>query len=343
MHPAGTKATILSSGSILVPRGMKLPVPLSRSSAGPGGGLTSLFFRIGKSTLRLDVVRVAMEGADPELVLRETGGRFDIVKRGRVLARGVKPLNAGFHAPGQAFINLHDSCRFSCAFCTLPVSPGKGLPAERWAVLIKGALASGKVNAVAITTGIPDSPSKACRDLARLVRSIRRDFPGVPIGVEPYTVDEKDLALLKRGGATELKLNVQCATDELMGRVCPDLDRGDILDNLEAGVRLFGKGRVCSNLLVGLGETDRELLATVRELAALGVAVNLRPLRLNALNRGPLGKALGKEPEPPDASRMLRLASAQKRIFAEHGLDPSSFRTMCHRCTACDIEPFVDI
>jgi hypothetical protein len=337
------KAELLSSGRLLVPRGLKLPVPLSRSSAGPGGSVNSLFLRIGESVIRLEVSRETGWEGSPALKLRESGGRFDIVRGRRVLARDVKPLNAGFHAPGQAFINLHDRCRFRCAFCTLPVSPGKGLPAERWAALIKAALLSGRVDAVALTTGVLETPAKACRDLARLVRSVRRDFPSVPIGVEPYTVDENDLRHLRRAGATELKLNIQCATDELMARVCPGLDRAGVLRNLAAGVRLFGKGRVCSNLIVGLGETDREVLSTARRLAAMGVAVNLRPLRVNALNSGPLGRALGRKPRPPTASRMLRLARAQKRMFAEHGIDPSSFRTMCHRCTACDLEPFSDI
>ena len=293
--------------------------------------------------MRLEVVREPEQGGRPDLTLRETGGRFDILKGGRVLARDVRPQNAGFHAPGQAFINLHDRCRYTCAFCTLPVSPGKGLSASRWTALIKGALSAKKVDAVALTTGVPVSPSGACRDLARIVRSIRRDFPNVPIGVEPYTVEERDIRLLKRAGATELKLNVQCATAELMERVCPGLDREGIMQNLSAGVRLFGKGRVCSNLLIGLGETDRQVLRTVRKLAEIGVAVNLRPLRLNALNRGPLKKALGKPPNPPNASRIILLASAQKEIFSEHGLVPLSFRTMCHRCTACDLEPFRDV
>jgi len=343
LRPGERKAKLLSAGRILVPRSVRLPVPLSRSTAGPGGGTTSLFFRMGPSLLRLEVIRAEEAVGRPGMTLRERDGRFDIIAGARVVARDVRPLNAGFHAPGQAFINLHDRCRFRCAFCSLPVSPGKGLPATRWAVLIKGALASGKVDACALTTGSPSSPAKACRDLARLVRSIRRDFPETPIGVEPYTVDERDLRLLWKAGATELKLNIQCATEALMGRVCPDLDREGILRNLSAGVRLFGKGRVCSNLLVGLGETDREVLRTVRELAAMGVAVNLRALRINALNRLPLLKALGKQPKPPGAPRMLRLARAQKRIFAQHGLDPSSFRTMCHRCTACDLEPFRDV
>jgi hypothetical protein len=337
------KAGLLSAGRLLVPRGVKLPVPLSRSSAGPGGSATSIFLRIGESLLRLEVVREPRRGGRPELVLREAGGRYDIVRGRRLLARDVKPINAGFHAPGQAFINLHDRCRFTCAFCALPVSPGKGIPSERWAALIKSALVAGKAGAVALTTGVPSSPEKACRDLARLARSIRRDFPDVPIGVEPYTVDGDDLRRLRRAGATELKLNVQCATDGIMARVCPGLDRPGILRNLAAGVRLFGRGRVCSNLIVGLGESDRDVLRTVRDLAAMGVAVNLHPLRLNALNSGPLAKALGKKPRPPSASRMLRLARAQKKLFSECGIDPSSFRTMCHRCTACDLEPFRDI
>jgi len=343
LRPGQRKAEMLSLGRIFVPRGLKLPVPLSRSSAGPGGGAASLFLRIGESILRLEVTREAGGGTRPGLALREEGGRFDIVRGRRVVARGVKPLNAGFHAPGQAFINLHDRCRFRCAFCSLPVSPGKGLPAGRWAVLIKSALSSGRADAVALTTGVPSSPSEACRDLARLVRSIRRDFPSVPIGVEPYTVDPEDLGRLRRAGATELKLNVQCATPALMRRVCPGLDRPGILRALEEGVRLFGRGRVCSNLLVGFGETDREVLAAVSALAAKGVAVNLRPLRVNALNRGRLESALGRAPRPPSAARMLRLARSQRKLFSEHRLDPSSFRTMCHRCTACDVEPFCDI
>jgi len=343
LRPALAKAAALEMARILVPRGIRLPFPLSRSSAGPGGGTTSIFLQIGETTVRLEVERDADRDRRTGLALRGSGGRLDIIRGGRVLARDVRVRGAGLHAPGQAFINLHDRCRFGCAFCNLPVSPGKGLPARRWAAIVRGALAAGKVDAVAVTTGIPDTPSRACRDIARLVRSVRRDFPSVPVGVEPYTVDEGDLRALRRAGATELKLNIQCATGAIMRRVCPELDRDGILENLEAGVRLFGRGRVCSNLIIGLGETDAQALRAARLLARMGVAVNIRPLRVNALNRGPLERALGGRPGPPDGRRLLRLSRAQKRIFLEHGLEPGSFRTMCHRCTACDIEPFADL
>lgn len=332
------KAELLSRGRMLVPRDLKLPVPLSRSSAGPGAGGRSLFLRVGRSLVRLDVVR---EG-DAPLELREKEGRYDVVHNGRVLARDVRPLFAGFHAPGQAFINLHNSCRYRCAFCTIFSSPGGPSPA-RWGSIIKEALRNGKVQAVAITTGIPRSPSAACRDMARLTASIRAGFPGVPIGVEPYTLSGPDLEMLRRAGADELKLNVQCASRRLFRKVCPDLDWECVWKNLGTGVRLFGRGKVCSNLIIGLGETDAEVVATVERLAALGAAANLRPLRTGPLNEEALKKALGRIPSPPSPARLKKLAAAQKMLFQRYGLDPSRFRTMCHRCTACDMEPFRDI
>jgi biotin synthase-related radical SAM superfamily protein len=332
------KAEILAQGRLLVPRGLKLPVPLSRSSAGPGAGGRFLFLRLGAGIVRLEVVR----DRPAPLELRERKGGFDIFRNGRVLARGVQPLSAGFHAPGQAFINLHDSCRFRCAFCTISGSKDGPAPA-RWELLIKDALRSGRVQAVAITTGVPSTPSEACRDIARLTSSIRADFPLVPIGVEPYTVKRSDIAALRRAGADELKLNIQCATRSIFERVCPDLDWNGIWRNLGSGVRLFGRGNVCSNLIIGMGETDEDVIITVEKLAAMGVAANIRPLRTGPLNIEALERALGESPVRPTAARLRRLASAQKKSFERHGMRTSLFRTMCHRCTACDLEPFKDI
>lgn len=332
------KARLLSAGRLLVPRSLQLPVLLSRSSAGPGAGGSSLFFRANGHLVRLEVVR---EG-DAPLELRERQGRFDILRNGRVLERDIELLSAGFHAPGQAFVNLHNSCRFRCAFCTIS-SSRPGPSAARWSALIKGALRAGKVQAVALTTGVPASPSKACRDLGRLVSSIRADFPDVPIGVEPYTVKGSDLMLLRRAGADELKLNVQCASRPIFDKICPGLEWDGLWKNLDAGTKLFGRGKVCSNVIIGLGETDGQVLDTVERLAGMGVAASLRPLKVGPPNIRPLSMALGRPPRRPAASRLGRLAAAQKVIFQRHAIDTAVFKTMCHRCTACDLEPFADL
>ena len=332
------KAELLAIGRILIPAGLRLPVPLSRNSAGPGAGGLSLFLRIGPSLVRLEAVR---RGKAP-LVLRERHGRFEILRNGRPVAADVKPVHAGFHAPGQAFVNLHGRCRYHCAFCTLADPPRGTISPERWASLIKQALRAQRVDAVAITTGVPATPSSACRDVARLVASIRSEFPHVPIGVEPYTTRPADLRLLRKAGACELKLNVQCASRSLFDKVCPGLDWDGIWENLRAGVKLFGRGKVCSNIILGLGETDDEVLEAVERLAVLGVAADLRPLKLGPGNEEALARALGQKPRRPGRARLEKLCAAQARLFRKHGIDPSLFRTMCHRCTACDLEPFRD-
>jgi hypothetical protein len=332
------KAELLARGRLLVPRGLKLGVMLSRSSAGPGAGTASLFLRVGSGIVRLEVAR---EGSAP-MELRERGGTYDIICGRGVLARNVRPLPGGLHAPGQAFINLHDSCRFRCAFCTIR-SSRKGPSPARWEAIIKESLRTGRARAVAITSGIPSTPSSACRHMARLVSSVRADFPHVPIGVEPYTVKGADILALRRAGADELKLNIQCATDDIFGRVCPGLDWEGIWRNLGNGVRIFGRGKVCSNLVIGLGETEGEALSAVERLAQIGVAANLRPLKIGPLNERALEEAIGRRPARPSSARLVILATAQKGIFEKHRLRPSVFRTMCHRCTACDIEPFIDV
>jgi len=337
---ANRKALLISCGKILVPRGIRLPVLMSRSTAGPGAGGHSLFFRIGGSLIRLEVVR---DGEAP-LSLEERDEGYMILSGRKVVADDVQFVQAGMHAPSQAFINVHDECRYHCAFCTLHGSKGvKGPSISRWGELISDALRNGRADAVAVTTGIKGSAGASTRAIAKLVRGIRKNFPSVPIGVEPYTTSPKDLALLKRVGADELKLNIQCATQALLKKVCPGFDWGGIWKALESGVELFGRGRVCSNLILGLGETDAEVKKAVEMLALLGVAVNLRPLRLNAINKPALKKALGREPRTVPPARLLRLALAQKQSFQKYGIDPSVFRTMCHRCTACDLEPMRDI
>ena len=100
---------------------------------------------------------------------------------------------------------------------------------------------------------------------------------------------------------------------------------------------------MCSNLIVGLGETDVELLAKVEELAKRGIVATLRGVRVNELNSRKLKNALGFLPEPVKAERLLSLAQKQKEILEKHGLTTSKFETMCHKCRCCDIVPQQDL
>ena len=51
-------------------------------------------------------------------------------------------------------------------------------------------------------------------------------------------------------------------------RVCPGLSLDYILSSLENAVRVFGKNRVSSNFIIGLGETDTCVQEGIETLAS---------------------------------------------------------------------------
>jgi len=68
----------------------------------------------------------------------------------------------------------------------------------------------------------------------------------------------------------------------------------------------------------------------------------LRALQIDDMNRDALEEALGPL-EPVTPERMVKLAAEARDTFLIYGLTPEHFRTMCHKCTCCDIVPFKDI
>ena len=179
--------------------------------------------------------------------------------------------------------------------------------------------------------------------MAEVVAGVRKALPKVPIGIEPNAIPRRDLERLKTSGADELKVNVQAASKRVFDIVCPRLEREDILRCLRDGVEVFGRGRVASNVIIGLGETDDEVLDCIKELAEMGVVANLRALRVNDANARNLEGALGSAVGVRDPTRIERLVRAQKTIFEKAGLSPRGFRTMCHRCACCDLTVGVDL
>jgi biotin synthase-related radical SAM superfamily protein len=100
---------------------------------------------------------------------------------------------------------------------------------------------------------------------------------------------------------------------------------------------------VSSNVIVGLGETDAEVLGAVERLASLGAVANLRPLELSPAVEAALVRALGGGFGRPSAERLLHLARGQRDVLARHGLDGRSMVTMCEACTGCDLAPGRDL
>jgi len=329
---ASIKAELLSNGKISVSKEMKNV--FSMSKAGPDAGMKTMVFSFTGRNVKLEVTR-----EKNVFSLKKKNDVFQIFKNNSLYIDDVKILPVPFHAPNQVFISLGSRCIYDCRFCVLNCLRCIDYSPERWVNFVIKALKD-DVKSVSITSSIPEHPSKTIEDMVYVTRRIR-GFSSIPIGVEAYTLNFFDIDRLKDAGADELKINIQSYDRNIFSKICPSLDYNRILEILEYSVEVFGKNNACSNIIIGMGETDENVLKGVERLAKMGIVANIRMLRVNKYNRVPLEKSLGTV-KKVSAERLLYLALAQKKILETCHLT-TQFRTMCHACTCCDIEPWRDV
>jgi biotin synthase-related radical SAM superfamily protein len=341
LSTAEKKAILLTCGAVKVDKDLRLPFPPSRSTAGPGAGTTGIVLSFGGTRVKKAISR---ECGDFELVRRE--GAYALLRHGEVFLEKVDIQPTLFHSPEQAFFNIETECIYDCKFCSsrkLDKRITKNLTPDKIVAMIVEASRRSDFKAVALTSAVVESPRHTVDKMVYVVTKVREALgPDVPIGVEPYVSELEDINRLKAAGANEIKLNVETWDRDIFRKVCGELDVDWILKALEQAVKVFGMGKVCSNLIIGMGESDENVLDGVEALARIGVVASLRPLRLNDMNLKAMTEALG-EIEPINKDRLIKLAIGQKRILQRYGLTTLSFRTMCNACTCCDIVPFRDI
>ena len=329
-----SKAELISGGAVRVPKGYRPPVSYSRSTAGPGAGNRSLVFSFGGMKVKKEVSDDGEFLYDPSAMT--------ISKEGRIIAEGVSVIPAEFHCPEQAFFNIDQRCGFDCLFCTSPllkVDATRGLTPEKMIGLIKGS--KYPIRSLALTSGIPMSVGESAERMIHYVIELRRGFPNLPIGVETYVDDISQIDGLFEAGATEIKINVETATDELFRVMCPFLDRDNVFRMLAHAVDVFGRGKVSSNIIIGLGEYDDEVMNMIERLCSMGVTPTVRAIRIDGCVRKALSDhSVNGTPSP---ERLIRIAESQRSVMERYGLDARTFDTMCLRCTCCDLVPFIDL
>jgi biotin synthase-related radical SAM superfamily protein len=334
------KALLLLGGKVRIPSNMELPYRPSCSTAGPGAGSTGIVLAFGGMR-----VKKAVSREDGEFELVPQNNIYSLWHKGRMFIEEVEIRPVVFHAPGQAFFNLDNRCIFGCSFCSSPLldeTLEKGHTPDKVVEMIVASYAEEGFDAVAITSGVPDTVEKTLDRILSVVRQVRKAHPSISIGVEPYISSLDQIDLLKDAGADEIKINIETYDRKIFSRVCPKKDYDLLLRSIEHAGVVFGQGKVASNIIIGLGETDENVLQGVEHLASLGCVATLRSLRTNAFNRNALSREI-EEGRPVNEERLMRLVRAQMGILKEHDLTTLEFRTMCHRCGCCDIVPFVDV
>jgi biotin synthase-related radical SAM superfamily protein len=312
------KARLLAVGQVRL-TGEPAEQYIARSAAGPGaGGSGAIFFAMGSHRVKLalspvSVIEIAHRG----------NGIADLFFEGQRISGHL--LEPGFHCPDQAFITVTGSCIFSCKYCSVPKIRGKRKTIEEIVQMVESVRDC--IHAISITSGVLSNVEEEESYVLEVVK--RLSSYNLPLGVSVYpTASTPDR--LKELGVAEVKFNLEAATPALFSQMCPGLDYRLLWQVLERSVRLFGKNRVFSNVIVGLGETDAELENCIRKLTSLGIIPVLRPLNPVA--------GLAGTPRP-SAERLKKVFEIHERALAAAGLDTRLAVSMGTNCSGCDLVP----
>lgn len=325
------KAFLISIGSVSIDPSL---VPRARgSTAGPGAGISSVFFRSGERRVRLSIKEDSplsiKKSGDSEGEIAGGEGTVSLFFEGQELARGrLEPALA--HCPEQAFITLCERCVFDCKYCPVPKLQGHVKSEEEVLKIVDEVFRAGQLKAISLTSGVEESVEGEVDRVLGLLPSLKKY--GVPIGVSVYPTEDCSLKFYE-AGAFEVKYNVETMDSEIFLKVCGGLSLEEILGRLKEAVDIFGKNRVFSNFIIGLGETDDTVREGVETLAKMGVIAVLRPVSPHPLRSGDCFT------ERPSPERLLKLAKMEAEILKKYGLKPELAETMCPRCTGCDLVP----
>jgi biotin synthase len=210
-------------------------------------------------------------------------------------------------APTTAYLMTYrkGKCTANCAFCPQARESGSRtdmLSRISWPIFqtrnvlnsVSEAVASGAIKRVCIQAlNYPE----VFKDLTTLTRALklRADVP-ISISCQPLSVE--NMRLLAEAGAERIGIPLDAATEELFDAVKGASIGGPYnwekqWQVLGEAVKIFGSGMVSTHFIVGLGETEREMVSAIQNCVNIGVLPALfafTPI---------VGTILEDKPQPP--------------------------------------------
>jgi lipoyl synthase len=179
---------------------------------------------------------------------------------------------------------------------------------------------------------------KCTKDTLEMTRRLKRDS-SLPISIliSPTILKRDDLLAMKNTGAQKVGIAIDLATPELFDRY-----RGAGVSGphkwdkywaiLGDSLEVFGKPHVGAHLMVGMGETEQEMVSLMQKLWSMGVANHLFSFFAEK------GSALAGRPQPPWPA-YLRVQLA--RYLIEENL--SSYDRMDFDDNGCVVNFGIDV
>jgi biotin synthase-related radical SAM superfamily protein len=247
--------------------------------------------------------------------------------------------------PTTVYLLTHGTgkCRARCAFCPQShLSKGRADMLSRvvWPtfptkdVISRVAVAFGEGGTRRVCVQALDYPNVQ-EDIIHLARRIHSSCE-IPISVSCQPLLREDLLSLVNIGVDRVSIALDAVTEDLFNRVKGPMIGGPYtwerhFDALREAVELFGRNRVTTHLIAGLGEKEEDIVAMMQRCVNLGVYPALfafTPIQ---------GTILADRPSPPLHYYSTLLDNSQVSALRRHevqGWPPCGLRGIKRGTTA---------
>jgi radical SAM protein (TIGR04043 family) len=228
-----------------------------------------------------------------------------------------------------------------CRFCTIEESLHAGdtiavKSPEQLAEVATAAVHLDGVTHLVMTTGTTHGRDRGAAHLVKCLRAVKGAVPHLPVQVqcEP-PADLAVISELKAAGATTIGIHVESMNDAVRRAWMPGKSTVPLSEYRAAwteAVRVFGRNRVSTYLLIGLGEAADELVDAARELIDMGVYPFVVPFRPLA---GSLATSDGAA--PPDADLFADVTARVAELLGRAAMTGAGQQAGCAACGACSL------
>ena len=184
-------------------------------------------------------------------------------------------LNECWHRGTATFMILGHSCTRNCRFCAVPHTAKPEPPEADEPVRLAKAAAKMNLTYVVVTSVTRDDlPDGGASQFAAVIRELHKELPaaGIEVLTPDFNADQQALYQVLEAGPTVFNHNVETVR-RLSEKIRSKATYDRSLHVLKMAADSPFEVPVKSGLMVGLGETDDEVVATIGDLRKSGVSI----------------------------------------------------------------------
>jgi radical SAM protein (TIGR04043 family) len=231
-----------------------------------------------------------------------------------------------------------------CRFCAVERSLDAGVTTavktpQQLAEVARAAVDLDGIRSVVLTTGTTPGSDRGAAHLHRCVRAITAAVPGLPVQVQcepPGDSPAARRAWLQRlhdAGATTIGMHAESLDEDVRRRWTPGKATVPLTVYDAAwddAVEVFGRNRVSTYVLLGLGEDPDETVDACGQLIDRGIYPFVVPFR-------PLAGTLAADVPAPDPGLVADVSTRVAAKLAATGMRGADQQAGCAACGACGL------